>query len=84
MKPTDLHRFLDDLRGMSADECLEVKTVLRLREGQVESSLVMREAEKAIKACPHCGCSSVAKAGSKDGRQRFKCKSKDCSKSFKH
>ena len=82
MKPTDLHRFLDDLRGLSAAECLEVKTVLRIREGQVESSLVMREAENAIKACPHCGSMHFAKAGSKDGRPRFKCKSKDCSKSF--
>ena len=65
---------------MSAEECLEVKAVLRIREQQVQSSLVMREAEQAIKACPRCGSLHFAKAGNKDGRQRFKCKA--CFKTF--
>lgn len=80
LKPADLHQFLDDLRGMTAEECLEVKAVLRMRERQVLSDLFMREAESAVKACPHCDSFHIAKAGSKDGRQRFKCKA--CSKTF--
>lgn len=45
IETTDLNHFLDDLRAMSADECLEVKAVLRIREQQVQSSMVMREAQ---------------------------------------
>ena len=40
----------------------------------------MREAEQAIKACPHCGCMSLIKAGIVDERQRFRCKA--CKKTF--
>ncbi len=65
---------------MSAEECLEVKAVLRIREQQVQNSLVMREAENAMKVCPHCDSTHIAKDGSKDGRQRFRCKA--CCKTF--
>jgi transposase-like protein len=80
LNTSDLQQLLEDLRGLSAEECLEVKAVLRIREQQVQSSLVMREAENAIKACPHCDCADIAKAGCKDGRQRFRCKA--CCKTF--
>lgn len=82
MKPTELKRLMDALGDLSADECLEAKRVLKEREKQVESSVVMRELADAVDCCPHCGSESIAKAGSKDGRKRFKCKEPQCGKTF--
>lgn len=42
----------------------------------------MTELTKAVECCPHCGSMNIAKAGSKDGRKRFKCKESQCRKSF--
>lgn len=40
----------------------------------------MKEAERAVESCPHCGCKKLLSADSKDGRKRFKCS--NCKKSF--
>lgn len=82
MKPTELKRLMDTLGALSADECMEAKKVLKEREKQVETSVVMKELADAVVCCPHCGSMSIAKAGSKDGRKRFKCKEALCGKSF--
>jgi transposase-like protein len=50
------------------------------REQDIQSSLVIREAESTIKACPRCGDIDIAKAGHKDGMQRFLCKG--CKRTF--
>ena len=80
MNPTDLPKFRSLLRRMSAEDLLSVMPDVRQRERDVESDLVIREAEQAIDRCPHCGCVKVVKAGQKGGRQRFQCK--DCGKRF--
>ena len=82
MKPTDLPKFRSLLRGMSAEDLLSVMPDVRQRERDVESELVIREAEHATNHCPHCGCESIVKNGQKDGRQRFKCRNPDCHKQF--
>ena len=74
MKSTELKRLKDALATLSADECLDIKKVLRERENQVVSSVVMKEITDGVDSCPHCGSKKIAKAGSKDGRKRFKCK----------
>jgi transposase-like protein len=80
MNPTDLPKFRSLLRRMSAEDLLSVMPDVRQRERDVESDLVIREAEQAINSCPHCGCETLVKNGHKDGRQRFQCKA--CNKRF--
>ncbi len=82
MKSTELKRLLDSLGTLSADECLAAKLVLKDREMQVENNVVMQQVTESVDCCPHCGSKSIAKAGSKGGRKRFKCKIAGCGKSF--
>ncbi|PKO36257.1 MAG: IS1595 family transposase [Betaproteobacteria bacterium HGW-Betaproteobacteria-6] len=82
MKPTQLKRFMDTIGTLSADECLEAKKALDERAKNVETSIVMKEMANAVQCCPHCGSMNLAKAGSKGGRPRFKCKESLCGKSF--
>jgi len=56
MKPTDLPNFRSLLRKMSAEDLLSVMPDVKQRERDVESELVIREAEHATNHCPHCGC----------------------------
>lgn len=44
-----------------------------------EQGLVVDDKGKVI-ACPHCGSVTVVKHGTKDGKQRYRCK--DCKKTF--
>lgn len=44
-----------------------------------EQGLVVGNKGKVI-GCPHCGSATVVKHGSKDGKQRYRCK--DCKKTF--
>jgi len=80
MKPTAFKKLIEDVGTLSASECIEAKKALRGREQKVQGSLVLREAEQAIKTCPFCDCEHFTKSGVRDGRQRFKCKA--CSKTF--
>ena len=48
-----------------------------------ETKAIMRKCKEnrsAVFCCPHCGSIGVVKNGTKDGRQRYKCK--DCKKTF--
>jgi transposase-like protein len=49
---------------------------------QVEGDIIVRQLTDAVYCCPHCESHDIAKAGSKDGRKRYKCKNVDCGKSF--
>lgn len=80
IKPTAFKKLIEDVGTLSASECIEAKKALRGREQEVQGSLVLREAEEAIKTCPYCDCEHFTKSGVRDGRQRFKCKA--CSKTF--
>jgi len=80
MKPVSFQRLIAQVHALNASECIEVKKALRSREQNVEGSLLLREAEVAIKSCPHCDCETLIKAGVVDGRQRFRCKA--CRKTF--
>ena len=82
MKPTDLPKFRSLLHGMSAEDLLNIMPDVRQREWDVESEIVIREAEHTTNHCPHCGCESIVKNGQKDGHQRFKCRNPDCHKQF--
>ncbi|MET3109478.1 transposase-like protein [Oxalobacteraceae bacterium GrIS 1.18] len=80
MKPTPFKKFIDSFNSLSASECIETKKALIRREQLVQGSLLLREAEAAMKECPHCGNEHFIKNGLKDNRQRFKCKA--CFASF--
>lgn len=82
MKPIDLPKFLAYVRRLSAEDLLAVMPEMRKVEQSVESTLVIREAEAAVKSCPHCQGKHLAKAGHKDGKQRFLCKNPACKKTF--
>lgn len=82
MKPIDLPKFLAYVRRLSAEDLLAVMPEMRKVEQSVESTLVIREAEAAVKSCPHCQGERIAKAGHKDGKQRFLCKNPSCKKTF--
>ena len=58
---------------------LEVEKSSRANVGDVKGLLM--EDSKVI-ACPHCGSVSIVKCGKKDGKQRYKCKEKECGKTF--
>lgn len=58
---------------------LEVEKSSRANVGDVKGLLM--EDSKII-ACPHCGSVSIVKCGKKDGKQRYKCKEKECGKTF--
>jgi transposase-like protein len=76
-----LSRMLKDVSHLSAQDLVEFDKVYKQQAQRIQSSLVLREAEDAIRSCPHCQCPKVVGAGSsKDGRKRFKCK--ECSKTF--
>lgn len=73
---------LDSLTDEELEELLsrlEVEKSSRSNAGNVKGLLI--EDNKVI-ACPHCGSTSVVKCGKKDGKQRYKCKEKECSKTF--
>lgn len=80
MKKTELKRLLDAIGELSADECSAARKAIGEREGKVEGSVLVRKMTDSVSECPHCGCDELAKAGSKDGRRRFRCKA--CFKSF--
>lgn len=80
MKTIAFKKLIADVGMLSAAECIEAKKALRGLEQKVQGSLVLREAEAAIKACPYCDCGHLTKSGMRDGRQRFKCKA--CLKTF--
>ncbi len=82
MTPANLSKLLDSLSRLSAEDLLSAKDVIAKRSRDVECSLVIKEAEKAMSSCPHCGHDKFSKFGTKDGRQRFRCKSPDCMKTF--
>ena len=58
---------------------IDVEKANRTNAGDVKGLLI--EDSKVI-ACPHCGSASVVKCGKKDGKQRYKCKEKECGKTF--
>ena len=80
MNIIEFKRLMAVLGSLSASECIEAKSILRNRERQVESDVVLRESEQQVKSCPHCKGNELRSAGSKDGRKRFKCVA--CSKTF--
>lgn len=82
MKPSELKRLMAALEALSAEECVKVQQVLQGRERSLHSNVAIAEAEAAVDRCPHCGSRDIAKAGSKGGRRRFKCKAAGCGKSF--
>lgn len=80
MNPQSFQKFVAKVGELTASECIEVKRALSGREQKVQGSLILREAEEAIKSCPHCDCDQLILAGMLDERQRFKCKA--CLKTF--
>lgn len=82
MKRTEIEKLLGQIESLTAEEISKVKKVLARREGRVEGSVVLQEKEESVEACPHCGSKDIAKAGSKGGRRRYKCKAEGCGKSF--
>ena len=46
------------------------------------TDLLIDECKQESLSCPHCGCESVAKWGSANGLQRYKCKESECRKTF--
>jgi transposase-like protein len=82
MKSTELKQLMGMLGKLDAIECQRAKEAINNREAQVESSVVAEEITAAMTKCPLCGHTRIAKAGSKGGRKRFKCKSPACGKTF--
>jgi transposase-like protein len=80
MKPIDLSKFRALVGMLSAEDLMVVMPDIIRREQVVQSTLVVREAELSVKACPHCDGNHLAKAGHKDGKQRFLCKA--CKRTF--
>lgn len=77
-----MFEYLDSLSDDELEELLsrvEVEKSSRSKQENVKGLLM--EDSKVI-ACPHCGSASVVKCGKKDGKQRYKCKEKECGKTF--
>lgn len=77
-----MFEYLDSLSDDELEELLsrvEVEKSSRSKQEKVKGLLM--EDSKVI-ACPHCGSASVVKCGKKDGKQRYKCKEKECGKTF--
>jgi hypothetical protein len=49
------------LSQLSAEELLAAREVITKRAQDVETSLVIKEAEKDIAACPHCGSGALCR-----------------------
>ncbi len=80
MKPIYLSKFRALLGRLSASDLLIVMPEVQQRERDVESDLVVKEAESRVKTCPHCDSEAIVRNGHKDGKQEFKCKA--CLKRF--
>jgi transposase-like protein len=82
MKNKKVNRLLKTVSKLSAEEILPLKKALKDRENQVESSIVLEKKTDSIKACPHCGSIRIGGHGTMNGHKRFKCKEKQCGKTF--
>ncbi len=82
MKSTEIVKLLGQIENLSASEIGKVKKAVANREGRVEGSVVLQDREENLGFCPHCKTNEIAKAGSKDGRKRFKCKNPACGRTF--
>lgn len=80
MKTSGIKRLVAAIDGLSDDEARQVKSALKTREKREESTAVLKKRADGVNCCRHCGSESYVHWGSKDGRQRFKCK--DCGKTF--
>lgn len=80
MKKTELTRLTSSIARLSAQELVTVKSAVLTHEKDLEVEVVKTDLEQSVDNCPHCQSANIAKAGSKGGRKRFKCK--DCLKSF--
>ena len=80
MRRNDLKRLVDAICGLSASELGTIKDVVERRERAVEAEIIETEMAGHVRECPHCHCTELKSAGSKNGRKRFRCKS--CGKSF--
>jgi len=80
MRGNALKRLVDAIGGLSASELAAIKDVVERRERVVDAEVFDAEMSGYIKECPHCRHKEFAKAGSKNGRKRYRCKS--CGRSF--
>ena len=80
-----LDKMFSNLDSLTTEQLEELQS----RLDAVKSSRVNAEDVKGLLledskviACPHCGSVSIVKCGKKDGKQRYKCKEKECGKTF--
>ena len=75
-----MFEYLDSLSDDELEELLsrvEVEKSSRSKQENVQGLLIENG---EVVACPHCGSATIVKSGTKDGKQRYKCK--DCGKTF--
>lgn len=76
----DLLKSIDSLDDEQFEKLLSVIEAKKSGSQNDTSGLIHNPDTGAVVACPHCGSASIKKHGTKDGRQRYRCK--DCQKTF--
>ncbi len=80
MKKPSIYTLISTLPKLSVEELLFLKAEVHRQEKNQAIEALWQSKNQEIKSCPHCDSEEFTKNGSKDGRQRFRCKS--CSKTF--
>src|SRR5450830_1806515 len=80
MKTQNVKTIISCLQNLSFHDLLLLKTEVNKQEKNQAIGALWHSQVEALKSCPHCESEHFVKNGSKDGRQRFRCKA--CFKSF--
>lgn len=79
----DIHDVLFDINAFNYTQLKKLKRVVDHKVAENQVGQALSEREDHVSNCPHCDSKKLSKWGvSKQGIQRFKCKSKSCNKTF--
>lgn len=76
----DIIKSIDSLSDEQLQKLLAVAEAKKSGSKTDASGLVRNPDTGNVVACPHCGSASIIKTGTRNGRQRYRCK--DCEKVF--